>query len=303
MSMVATVRNFNRFYTRQIGVLREGLLNSPYSLTQVRVLYELANRKGPTASELCQDLDLDPGYLSRLLRSFEKQGLIRKTSSSHDGRQSLLYLSPAGRQLFRKLDAQQNAEVGAMLQKLSPAQRSRLDPALRNLRAALEPEALNLSYTLRSFRPGDIGWVIHRHGALYFAEQRYDEQFEALVAGIAAEFVQNYDPQRERCWIAEKDGQIAGCIFLVKKSKAVSKLRLLLVEPWARGLGIGKRLVAECVQFAREAGYKKIVLWTQSDLPAARHLYQQAGFQLLEQKPHHSWGRDLISEIWELKLQ
>jgi DNA-binding MarR family transcriptional regulator/N-acetylglutamate synthase-like GNAT family acetyltransferase len=302
VNLVASVRSFNRFYTQQIGVLREGLLNSPYSLTQVRVLFELANRKGPTASELCQDLGLDPGYLSRLLHSFEKQGLIRKTSSADDGRQSLLHLSPAGRRLFKKLDSQQNAEVGTMLQRLSPSQRSRLDQALHKLRQALEPETAGLPYILRSFRPGDLGWIIHRHGALYFAEQQYNEQFEALVAGIAAEFIKNYDPKRERCWIAEKNGQIAGCIFLVKKSQTVSKLRLLLVEPWARGLGIGKRLVAECVRFAREAGYKKIMLWTQSDLRAARHLYQEAGFQLVEQKPHHSWGRDLISEIWELKL-
>jgi DNA-binding MarR family transcriptional regulator/N-acetylglutamate synthase-like GNAT family acetyltransferase len=306
MDPVAAVRSFNRFYTRHMGILREGLLNSPYSLTQVRVLYELAHREGPSASELCQDLGLDPGYLSRLLGAFGKQGLLRKVACARDGRQILLHLSSAGHRLFEKLDARQNAEVMAMLQPLSWSRRNQLHRALAEVREALEPQSTDCSsdsiYTLRSFRPGDIGWVIHRHGVLYAAEQHYDEHFEALVANIAAEFINNYDPRRERCWMAEKDGRIAGCVFLVKKSQSVSKLRLLLVEPWARGLGIGKHLVAVCVQFARQAGYKKIMLWTQSDLPTARHLYREAGFQLQEQTPHHSWGRNLVAETWELRL-
>ena len=301
---ISAVRAFNRFYTRQIGVLRDGLLKSPFSLAEVRVLYEIAHRRQPSATELCEELGLDPGYLSRILRGLGKRGLVSKSPSPRDGRQSLLGLTARGRQTFATLDERQNQEVAALLQALSPAQQGRLAEAMRSIEDLLNPgPEPRTPYILRSHQPGDMGWVVHRHGALYAQEYGYDERFEALVAEIAAKFIQHFDPRRERCWIAERDGEIVGSVFLVKKSKTVAKLRLLLVEPSARGLGIGKRLVGECVRFARQAGYRKIVLWTQSELPAARHIYQEAGFRLMEEKPHRDWGRDdLVSEIWELTL-
>ena len=307
MSIIDSVRSFNRFYTRQIGVLREGLLKSPFSLAEVRVLYEIAHRSKPTATDLCKQLGLDPGYLSRILRGFEKRRLVRKSASQTDGRQSLLALTSRGREIFSGLDARQSDEVAAMLRPLSRAEQSRLVQAMQNIQDLLGPRTEpKTPYILRSHQPGDMGWVVHRHGALYSQEYGYDETFEALVAEIAAKFIQQFDPRRERCWIAEKDGEIVGSVFLVKespKSNTVAKLRLLYVEPSARGLGIGKRLVDECLRFARQAGYKKMVLWTQSELPAARHLYQTAGFRLVKHKKHRSWGReDLVSEIWELKL-
>jgi len=301
---IDAVRGFNRFYTRQIGVLREGLLQSPFSLTEARVLYEIAHRPEPTATELCQELGLDPGYLSRILSKFEKSGLVSRSTSRSDGRQILLRLSAKGKRTFATLDSRQREEVAAMLRPLSPAGHSELVQAMKRIESLLGRRSESgTAYILRAHQPGDMGWVVHRHGALYAQEYGYDEQFEALVAEIAAKFIQNFDAKRERCWIAEKDGEIVGSVLLVKKSKTVAKLRLLLVEPSARGLGIGKRLVDECIGFARQAGYKKIVLWTQSELPAARHVYQQAGFRLVEEKPHRSWGRDdLVSEIWELDL-
>jgi DNA-binding MarR family transcriptional regulator/N-acetylglutamate synthase-like GNAT family acetyltransferase len=301
---IQTVRAFNRFYTRQIGVLREGLLKSPFSLTELRVLYEIAQRQQPTASELCQQLDLDPGYLSRILRGLEKRVLVRKSASEADGRQSLLGLTAHGKQTFATMDTRQSDEVATMLSRLSAAGQTRLVQAMRVIETVLgngpQPQT---PYILRTHQPGDMGWVVHRHGVLYAQEYGYDERFEALVAEIVAKFIQHFDPRHERCWIAEKDGEIVGSVFLVKKSKAVAKLRLLLVEPSARGLGIGKRLVGECLRFARQVGYKKIVLWTQSELPAARHIYQEAGFRLAQQKKHQSWGRDdLVSQVWELNL-
>jgi DNA-binding MarR family transcriptional regulator/GNAT superfamily N-acetyltransferase len=300
---VEAVRRFNRLYTKQIGVLHERLLRSPFSLTEVRVLYELAHRQKPTATELCQELGLDAGYLSRILRGFEKRGLVDKAPSAADGRQSLLSLTAQGREVFAPLDARSNEEVGAMLSNLSAGQQNRLIAAMRTIGDILGPQPEQKTpYLLRPHQPGDMGWIVHRHGVLYAQEHGYDEHFEALVAEIVAEFVQKFDPKRERCWIAEKDGEIVGSVFLVEKSKTVAKLRLLLVEPAARGLGIGKRLVEECVRFGRQVGYKKITLWTQSDLYAARHLYKQAGFRLVHSKPHHSWGHDLVAEIWELKL-
>jgi DNA-binding MarR family transcriptional regulator/N-acetylglutamate synthase-like GNAT family acetyltransferase len=301
---IHAIRAFNRFYTRQIGVLREGLLKSPFSLTELRVLYEIAHRERPTATELCQQLGLDPGYLSRILRGFEKRGLIRKSASQADGRQSLLELTARGKETFSALDARQSEEVAAMLSQLPTAEQSRLVQAMRVIETVLgDRSESKTSYILRTHQPGDIGWVVHRHGVLYAQEYGYDETFEALVAEIAAKFIQHFDPKRERCWIAEQDGEIAGSVFLVKKSKTVAKLRLLLVEPSARGLGIGKRLVDECLRFARQVRYKKMVLWTQSELPAARHIYQEAGFRLIQQKKHQSWGRDdLVSQVWERKL-
>ena len=303
---VAFVRRFNRFYTRQIGVLQEGLLSSPFALTEVRVLYELAHRDKPTAVEICQDLGLDAGYLSRMLRSFEKQGLILREPSATDGRRSHLGLTAKGQKVFSPLEERSNQQVVSMLHVLSPSQEKQLLRAMHVIEDVLDPRtpALpNNPYLLRTHRPGDMGWVVHRHGVLYAQEYRYDERFEALVAEIVAEFIENFDSRRERCWIAERDGEVVGSVFLVAKSKTVSKLRLLLVEPSARGLGIGRRLVDECVRFAREAGYKTMMLWTQSELGAARHLYKEAGFRLVNKQPHKSWGRDdLIAETWELKL-
>jgi DNA-binding MarR family transcriptional regulator/N-acetylglutamate synthase-like GNAT family acetyltransferase len=301
---IQAVRGFNRFYTRQIGVLREGLLKSSFSLTELRVLYEIAHRQQPTATALCQELGLDPGYLSRIVSKLEKRGLVRRSTSQSDGRQSLLGLTSKGNKTFATLDGRQRAEIATMLRPLPSAGQSRLVQAMHAIETLLGagPEA-RTPYILRTHQPGDMGWVVHRHGVLYAQEYGYDEQFEALVAEIAAKFIQHFDPKNERCWIAEKDGEIVGSVFLVKKSKTIAKLRLLLVEPSARGLGIGKRLVDECLRFAKQVGYKKITLWTQSELPAARHIYEQAGFRLVHETPHQSWGRDnLVSQIWDLKL-
>lgn len=301
---VLAIRRFNRFYTRQIGVLQEHLLQSQFSLTEVRVLYELAHRERVTAGELCHDLDLDRGYVSRMLQSFEKQELITTAQSAEDRRKVSLSLTAKGRKVFVPLERRSSDEVGSMLGKLSPTQQTRLVAAMNEIESMLSPSESTVSeYILRSHRPGDMGWVVERHGILYWQEYRYDEHFEALVAEIAADFVKNLDPARERCWIAEKDGENVGSVFLVKKSATIAKLRLLLVEPSVRGLGIGKALVAECVRFARQAGYKKIMLWTQSELTAARRIYQNAGFKLVAEEKHRSWSRnDLVAETWELKL-
>lgn len=301
---VHAIRRFNRFYTRQIGVLQEHLLDSPFSLTEVRVLYELAHREHASAKELCHDLGLDRGYLSRMLQAFETQGWIDITRSRDDRRRQFLALTSKGHKVFDPIERRSNDEVSAMLGKLSPIRQRTLVAAMRKVEGLLAPAPTRAAgYILRTHRPGDIGWVVQRHGELYWQEYHYDERFEALVAGIVAEFIEKLDPLREHCWIAEKDGENAGCIFLVKKSVAVAKLRLLLVEPSARGLGIGKCLVEECVQFARDAGYKKIILWTQSELTAARAIYQNSGFQKVGEKKHQSWSRtDLVAETWELKL-
>jgi DNA-binding MarR family transcriptional regulator/N-acetylglutamate synthase-like GNAT family acetyltransferase len=301
---VREVRHFNRFYTKQIGVLREGLLSSPFSLTEVRVLYELAQRERLTAGELCKELGLDAGYLSRLLGSFGKCGLVRRERSAADGRQSFLSLTAKGRKVFAPLDAQSDEQVAGMLGTLASAQQKQLVTAMHAIEGLLgEGKEARTSYILRPHQPGDMGWVVHRHGVLYAQEYGYDERFEALVAEIVAEFIQKLDPKRERCWVVEKDGEIVGTVFLVRKSETVCKLRLLLVEPAARGLGIGRRLVAECVRFGRQAGYRRMMLWTQSELGAARRLYKEAGFKLVKKESHKSWGRgDLVSETWEMKL-
>ena len=301
---VEAVRRFSRLYTRKIGILQQRAYDSPFSLTQVRVLYELAHHDQSTATALCADLGLDPGYLSRILSDFEKRGFLQKSRSKTDGRQTFLSLSPRGRKAFAPLDERSAKEVGTMLSPLSPRERKVLVDATQSIERLLGERAAapKSPYLLRTHQPGDMGWVVHRHGVLYSEEYGYDEQFEALVAEIVAKFIQHLDSSRERCWIAERDGENVGSIFLVKKSKTVAKLRLLLVEPSARGLGIGGRLVSECVRFARQAGYQKITLWTQSDLYAARHLYRQAGFRLVHKQPHHSFGHDLVAETWELNL-
>ncbi|MDQ4003038.1 MAG: helix-turn-helix domain-containing GNAT family N-acetyltransferase [Actinomycetota bacterium] len=300
---VGAVRRFNRFWTRQIGVLQDGYLESPFSLTEVRVLYEFAHRVETTASELSKELGLDAGYLSRILRGFEERGLIGKKSSEADGRRSILWLTEQGREAFAPLDTRSHEVVGAMLGGLSPAEQGRLVEAMHTIEGLLgdQPER-KVPYLLRPHQPGDMGWIVHRHGVLYAREYGWDERFEALVAEIVAEFIQQYDPKRERSWIAERNGEIVGSVFLVKQSEEVAKLRLLLVEPSARGLGIGRRLVQECVRFAKLTGYGKITLWTNDVLRAARRIYEEAGFRLVYEEPHHSFGHDLVGQTWELEL-
>jgi DNA-binding MarR family transcriptional regulator/GNAT superfamily N-acetyltransferase len=299
---IDAVRRFNRFYTRKIGVLEERLLRSPFSLAEARVVYELGQRATATASALCRELSLDPGYLSRLLAGLEERGIVARAPSPSDGRQTLLSLTSAGRQAFAALDARSAAQIGALLEEVPAVAQARLVAALGTVERVLEPATARTPYVLRPHRPGDMGWIVHRHGALYAQEFGWDERFEGLVAEIAAKFIERHDPKRERCWLAERDGEILGSVLLVKQSAAVAKLRLLLVEPEARGLGVGARLVDECVRFARLAGYRKVTLWTQSILVAARRIYERAGFRRVREEPHKSFGHDLVGEYWELKL-
>jgi DNA-binding MarR family transcriptional regulator/N-acetylglutamate synthase-like GNAT family acetyltransferase len=302
-SPAAAVRRFNRFYTQQIGVLGEALLRSPFSLTEARVMFELAERPGRTAAALRKELGLDAGYLSRILSSFRKRGLVVRVRSTDDGREDLLSLSPRGRRTFAVLDARSNAQVGAMLERVPAPWRDGLIAAMGQIEVLLGGcERRDGPLLLRPEQPGDLGWIVQRHGALYAREYGYDEQFEALVADIVADFGKRHDPKRERCWIAERAGANVGSVLLVRKSQTVARLRLLLVEPSGRGLGIGGALVSECVRFARGAKYRKITLWTQSELRAARRLYEQAGFERVDEKPHHSFGRDLVGETWDLRL-
>jgi DNA-binding MarR family transcriptional regulator/N-acetylglutamate synthase-like GNAT family acetyltransferase len=300
---VAAVRRFNRFYTRRIGVLQEGFLKTPFSLAESRVLYELAHRDGVTASALARDLDLDPGYLSRILKGFETRGLIKRATSTEDARQSLLSLTQPGRMAFAPLDRRSQDEIGAMLATLPTPVQKRLVAHMAEIEALLgERPASAAPFVLRPHRPGDMGWIVHRHGALYAEEYGWDESFEALVAEIVAGFLREFDARRERCWMAEREGEILGSVMVVRQSDEVAKLRLLLVEPKARGLGLGRRLVEECLRFARLSGYKRITLWTNDVLHAARHIYEQAGFRLSAEEPHHSFGKDLVSQTWERDL-
>jgi DNA-binding MarR family transcriptional regulator/GNAT superfamily N-acetyltransferase len=300
---IEAVRRFNRFYTKQIGVLHERLLRSPFPLTEARVIYELAHHEKTTATALGNELGLDAGYLSRLLRSFKKRALIHKQPSQKDGRQTFLSLTERGQQAFAMLNARSRNEIGAMLEDFSEGDLNRLVKAMQTIGELLgaKPEH-KVPYLIRPHQPGDMGWVVHRHGVLYAEEYGWDVQFEALVASIVAKFIHHYQPKLERCWMAEMGGEIVGSVFLVTKSRTVAQLRLLLVEPKARGLGIGTRLVNECIRFARQVGYRKIVLWTNSVLHAARHIYEEAGFRLVHEEPHHSFGHDLIGQTWELKL-
>ena len=302
---VQAVRHFNRFYTRQIGVLQETLLRSPLSLTEARVLYEVAHSERATATDVGRAIGVDAGYLSRILRGFQKRGWVHRATAEGDARKQVLSLTRAGRAYFEMLNARSDEEIRRMLEALPPSRQTRLVGAMHAIEDVLRPgTAVSPSYLLRTHRPGDIGWVVHRHGVFYSEEHGYDERFEALVAKIVAAFVERFDPARERCWIAERDGERVGSVFLVAQSKQVAKLRLLLVEPSARGLGIGKRLVEECVRFARQCRYRKMVLWTQSELKAARRVYELAGFRRTTSERHSSWGRDdLVGETWELDLQ
>jgi DNA-binding MarR family transcriptional regulator/GNAT superfamily N-acetyltransferase len=300
---IEAVRRFSRFYMRRIGVLHEGLLESPFTLTEGRVVYELAHHETTTAAELAKELDLDPGYLSRMLKNLEQRGYIARRPAEADGRQTILALSEQGEAAFAEINARSRAHVGGLLDPLGADDQARLIEALATVTRLLgEAPQRRVPYILRPHQPGDIGWVIGRHGELYAEEYGFDETFEALVAEICAGFPKTFDARRERCWIAEKDGLNVGCVFLVRQSDEVAKLRCLLVEPKARGLGIGARLVAECIRFARQKGYRKITLWTNSNLLAAIRLYRQAGFQLVAEEPHRSFGQDLVGQTWELEL-
>jgi DNA-binding MarR family transcriptional regulator/GNAT superfamily N-acetyltransferase len=300
---IAAVRRFHRFYTKRIGVSREGLLESPFSLAEARVLLELAGADAPTAGAVSTELGLDPGYLSRILQRLRRDGLVGREASTTDRRRSILVLTEKGREAFQTLDGRSRDEVRAMVGRLDETDQIRLIDAMVTIEVILgNREIPRIPYLLRPHRPGDMGWVIQRHGALYAREYGWDETFEALVAEIAAKFIRRFDPKAERCWIAEREGQNVGSVFLVRHANRVAKLRLLLVEPSARGLGIGRRLVEECTAFARQVGYRKILLWTQSILHPARRIYAAAGYRLIREEPHHSFGQDLVAETWELTL-
>jgi DNA-binding MarR family transcriptional regulator/GNAT superfamily N-acetyltransferase len=301
----ASLRSFNRAYTRFLGTLNDHYLRTDFSLAEGRVLYELATAPRPQAKEIAQNLGLDPGYLSRILRKFVKAGLVARSTASRDRRASDLRLTARGRAAVRTLNTRADDQAHAVLGKLSAAQRTQLATAVSIIEDTLlgarrEPDSI----VLRTHRPGDMGMVVHLEGAGYVDQLGWDQTFEALTARIVADFIQNYDPARERCWIAERNGMHVGHIFLVKhpEEPGTAKLRLLYVDPAERGTGLGTRLVTECVAFARSAGYKKITLWTQSILSSAHRIYQAAGFQLVREEPHHSFGKDLVGQTWELNL-
>lgn len=297
------MRRFSRFYTRRIGVLQDGYNGTELSLTEARVIYELAQRDGATAAELVKSLGLNPGYVSRILKGFEERGLITRTQSADDARQQLVRLAESGTEKFAALNARSRMDMEHLLGDLTGGQQKRLINAMSEIETLLsaEPES-RAPYILRPHQPGDIGWAVQQHGLLYAQQYGWDESFEALAAEVGAKFIRDFDPKRERAWIAEKDGENVGCVFLVKQSDEVAKLRMLLVHPKARGLGIGKRLVQECIRFARARGYQKITLWTNDILTTARHIYKQTGFKLVAEEPHFSFGHHMVGETWELEL-
>jgi DNA-binding MarR family transcriptional regulator/GNAT superfamily N-acetyltransferase len=300
---VAAIRAFNRFYTRKIGVLN-GAASDPFSLAEARVLYELAHREQPTATDIRKALGLDAGYTSRILRDFERSKLVARERSKTDEREKFLSLTAKGRKTFAPLDQRSNRDVSGMLEKLSPSERKELVDSLQTIERLLGGHAETThSWLLRQHQPGDLGWLVSRQALLYAEEYGWDGTYEALAAEVVAHFIKHYDPKREGCWIAEKDGKRVGGVFVAKASDEVAKLRLLHVEREARGLGIGKRLVEECIRFARQAGYQKMTLWTQSILHSARHIYKQAGFTLVKEEQHHSFGKDLTAETWDLDLR
>src|SRR5437868_3024177 len=302
-SQVAAVRRFSRFYTRKFGIIEPKLLDSPWTLQEARIIYEIAERQSCTATDLVRALGLDAGYLSRTLGALQRRQIVARKPSKIDRRTAGLALTAKGRAAFAELDRRSRSEVGGLLDSLETADRARVVHAMRTIEQALEPQAARpASFLLRSHRPGDIGWIVSRHGALYAQEYGWDISFEALAAEIAAQFIRSYDASREHCWIAEIGGEPVGSIFLVKASDDVAKLRLLLVERQARGLGIGRALTEQCIRFARQAGYTSIMLWTQSILVAARGIYQRAGFHRVKEEKHHSFGADLVGETWEMKL-
>lgn len=299
---VAAVRGFNRFYTNIIGVLGEGLLRTPYSLAEARVIFELAQRGRTEVTELRRSLDLDAGYLSRILARFAADGLITRERSTSDGRRQIVALSDSGRAAFAVLDSRSAEDVGALLGRLTAEQQRRLIGAMETIRALLGATPKPPAVELRPLAPGDVGWVVHRHGVLYAEEYGWDETFEALVARILADYVDNRDPRRESAWIAEVDGAPVGCVFCMRRDEETAQLRLLLVEPGARGSGVGGRLLEECIQFARQAGYRRMMLWTNDVLTDARRLYERAGFTLTKEEKHHSYGHDLVGQDWWLDL-
>jgi DNA-binding MarR family transcriptional regulator/GNAT superfamily N-acetyltransferase len=300
---ITAVRAFNRFYTRKLGVLDQHLGKSPFSLSEARVLYELAHRDELAAKEIGNELGLDPGYLSRIVQSFDEKGLITRKPLPADRRQYQLCLTAKGRQAFAKLNLGSQNQVAAMLAQLSADDAMRLTQAMATIEAVLEQRRSQpAAFVLRSHRVGDMGWVISRQGAAYAADYGWDISYEALVAEICAQFIKNYDAAREHCWIAELGGEPVGSIFLVKATNEIAKLRLLQVEKKARGLGVGRALVEQCIRGARERGYRRMTLWTQSILVAARGIYQSAGFKLVKEEKHHSFGADLVGETWELDL-
>jgi DNA-binding MarR family transcriptional regulator/predicted GNAT family acetyltransferase len=301
---VAAVRAFNRFYTDLIGVLRAGLLETPYSLTEARVLFELAQRDSTEVAALRRALDIDAGYLSRILARFRADQLTAQERSPADGRRQVIRLTTQGRAAFALLDARAAEQVGDLLAPLTAEQQQRLVGAMGLIRELLEqrPRGRARAHELRPLRPGDLGWVVHRHGALYAQEYGWDETFEALVARIVADYADKRDAQRENAWIAEVDGEGVGCVFCMRKDERTAQLRLLLVEPGARGLGLGTRLVDECTRFARQAGYEQIMLWTNDVLEDARRIYQRAGYELVKEEPHTSFGHALVGQYWQRAL-
>lgn len=301
---VKAIRQFNRFYTRRIGAL-DPYLGSPMSLTDVRVLYELAHRETAVASEIGRDLGLDAGYMSRILRRFETEGWLTREPHPRDARQSVLHLTEAGHAAFAPLQQKSREEAAALLESLAPPQRQQLVQAMGTMQSLLDPDAAPpkpQAAILRDPAPGDIGWVVQQHGEIYAREYGWNSKFEALVAGIASEFLLKFQPEWERCWIAELNGERVGAIFVVRKSATVAQLRMLILTPGARGLGLGGKLVDECIAFARLKGYKKMVLWTNSCLAAARGIYAKRGFQLTQSEPHEGYGSPQVGETWELKL-
>ena len=302
-SQIHDIRDFNRFYTARIGVLREGLHDRPFSLTEARVIFELAQHETTTAADINAVLGLDRGYLSRILSGFRKRGLLEQRTSPQDRRKSLLWLSDAGRVEFNSLNSSSQQEIRDLVAPLSPEDRRTLVESTQTIRRLLgDKPGTSAPYILRPHEIGDMGWIVHRHGVLYAEEYRWNMEFEALVAEIASGFMKTFDPKKERCWIAEMQGENVGCVLLTRATDTRAKLRLLLVDPKARGLGIGVRLVDESIRFARRVGYRKIELWTNSVLVSARHVYEKAGFRLIKEEPHHSFGHDLVAETWELEL-
>lgn len=299
---VDAVRHFSRFYTRQLGLLDEGLLASDFSLSESRILFELAQRRGMTASDFVRELGMDAGYVSRILKSLRQRGLITARASAADARQSLLALSPQGRKAFKALDQGSRRQVASLIEDLTASQKKELASHMQKLERLLARPAAPRTFSLREHRIGDIGWVARRQGMLYAEEYGWDGTFEALVAEIAARFINKFDAQWERCWIAECEGEIVGSVFLVRQSKTVAKLRLLYVEPEARGMGLGARLTDECIRFARAKGYKTLTLWTNDVLVSARRIYVAAGFQLKSENRHHSFGKDMVGQHWDLRL-
>lgn len=302
---IEAVRRFNRFYTQRMGVLDHHFLESEFSLTDVRVLYELAARKQATATQLVDALGIDPGYLSRILRQFEQRGLVRRRRASGDGRRRQVTLTARGTRLFAQLDARQRTTVERLLEPIPVPRRKRVVAQLESLQRVMSAghRLATNAVTLRSHRPGDIGWITHRQAILYWQEYGWDARYEALIARIMADFLEEHDPKRERCWVAERNGEIVGSIFCVRQSDVVAKLRLLYVEPSERGSGLGTRLVRECVAFARSAGYRSMTLWTNSVLTAARRIYEREGFSLSSEKPHSGFGKRLIGQTWEFDLR